>query len=281
MGEWFLEMNAVYHATYSCTVDRKGTELLTRCALISTDYEASAQLAVDIHNFKINYVGWDIYRTPAGYTLISQDIPELNGVEAYFYSGSQIRQAVGHVMNGIPLELITECIRGIGQAEAFIIKERGFSSPEQFDEYCGEIGIDSCYYYSNLDLLEMPWSEYMGEHSYARDKDLFYRHKYYTIFSQPDNSLLTSASFVDTFHEIAMVTTLNAEGLITECSGDFMRSPDKICYKTLELLSQLKGQNLAAASKKEIAGWLGGSLGCTHLYEMACDLGKTLADFQK
>lgn len=273
-------MRAVYQATYSCTVERKGTELLTKCAFISTDYEASAQITVNINDFKINHAGWDIFRTPAGYTVISREIPELIGIEAYFYSGSQIRQAVGEEMSGIPLELIIECIRGVGQAEAFIIPERGFPSLKKFDEYCHEIGLNSCHYYSNLDRIAMTWTEYMGEHSNSRDKELFYRHKNYCIFMQSDGSLLTIADFIDTFHEIALVTTLSREGLISECSGSFLRGPDRICYETLELLSNLRGKDLPAATKKEITNWVGGPSGCTHLYEMIWDSGRTLAGYQ-
>ncbi len=274
-------MKAVYQASFSCLVERKAEELLIKSTFISTDYEASAQLKVDISSFRINQAHWDMFRSPDGYMIMSREIPELIGVEAYLYSGSQIRKAVGEEMNGIPLELIIECIRGVGQAEAFLIFERGFPSLKIFDEYCHEVGLNSCHYYSNLDRIAMTWTEYMGDHSTSRDKELFYRHKNYCIFLQSDGSLLTSAGFIDSFHEIALIIALSQEGLILECSGNLLRGPDRICYETVELLPRLAGKNLAAASKKEIAGWLGGPQGCTHLFEMFWDLGSTIAGFQK
>lgn len=269
-------MKAVYQSTYSCFVERQGEELTAKSVFISTDCEVSAQIIVDVKSFKIKQARWDAFRLPDGYTRIVKEIPELIGVEAYFYAGNFIRRIVGEEMNSIPLELIIECVRGVGQAEAFLIPERGFSTLEDFDEYCVTIGQDSCRYYSNLDRIVMSWTEYMGEHSYSRDKGLFYRHKNYQVFQKPDGNFLASSGFIDSFHEIVLVTSFTQDGLVSECGGDFLRAPDKLCFEIVELLPRLIGKKLAEMNKKEIAALVGGSDGCTHLFEICWDLGRAI-----
>lgn len=270
-------MKAVYQSTYNCSIERQGEELWVQSSFISTECEATAQLKVDVKSFRINNARWDVYRCPQGYVKISRELPELIGIEAYYYAGSQIRRAVGEEMNRIPLELITECIRGVGQAEAFLIPERGFPVLKDFDEYCQKIGLDSCRYYSNLDRIAMSWTEYMGEHSMARDKGLFYRQKNYLILLKPDASFITTAGFIDSFHEIVLVTSFSPDGVVSECGGDFLRGPDKVCFENVELLPHLIGNNLPKMSKKEIAAVVGGSSGCTHLLEILWDLRRSLA----
>lgn len=271
-------MQAAYQSTYSCSAERQGEEMTVKSVLISTDYEVSAQIVVDVRSFKIKYARWDAFRLPEGYTFIEKEIPDLIGLDAYFYSGREIRQAIDEELDGIPLELIIECIRGVGQAEAFLIPERGFPILKEFDEYCHKIGKDSCRYYSNLDRIAMSWTEYMGEHSLARNKGLFDRHKNYQIFLKPDGSFLTTAGFTDTFHEILLVTSLTQDGLVSECSGDFLRGPDQVCFENVALLPELIGKKLVAINKKELAALVGGSLGCTHLYEMFWDLGRAMTE---
>jgi hypothetical protein len=269
-------MQAAYQSTISCSAERHDEEMTVKSVLISTDYEMSAQVVVDVGSFDIKYARWDAFRTPQGYTFISKELPDLIGLDAYIYSGKQVRQAVGEEMNGIPLELMIECIRGVGQAEAFVIPERGFPILKDFDDYCQMIGKDSCRYYSNLDKIAMRWTEYMGEHSFSRNKGLFDRHKNYQIFSKPDGSFWSTAGFTDTFHEIMLLTSFTQDGLVADCTGNFMRGPDKICFENVMLLSDLVGANLTALNKRDLAGLVGGPLGCTHLYEMLWDLGRAM-----
>ncbi len=273
-------MKAAYQSTYSCFAERNGEEMTVKSVLISTDYEVTAQLIVDVKSFIIKYARWDAFRLPDGYNCISREIPDLIGVEAYLYTGRQVRQAVGEEMSSIPLELIIECIRGVGQAEAFLIPERGFPILKEFDDFCQTVGKDSCRYYSNLDRIAMSWTEYMGEHSTARNKGLFERHKNYQVFLKPDGSFLTTSGFTDTFHEIMLLTSFTEDGLVSECSGDFLRGPDQVCFENVVLLSGLIGKNLSAMDKKEMAALIGGPLGCTHLFEIFWDLGRVMAEIQ-
>lgn len=271
-------MKATYQSTYSCSAERNGEEMMVKSVLISTDYEVTARIVVDVKSFKIKHARWDAFRLPTGYIFTGKEIPDLVGIDAYFYSGSQIRQAVGEEMRSIPLELIIECIRGVGQAEAFLIPERGYPILKEFDDYCQTIGKDSCRYYSNLDRIAMSWTEYMGEHSTARNKGLFDRHKNYQVFLKPDGSYLTTAGFTDTFHEILLVTSFTQDGLISECSGDFLRGPDQVCFENVILLPGLIGKNLAAMEKKKLAALVGGPHGCTHLFEIFWDLGRVMTE---
>lgn len=271
-------MKAAYQSTYSCSAERNGDEMMVKSVLISTDYEVSAQIVVDVKSFKIKHARWDAFRLPTGYIFMGKEIPDLVGIDAYFYSGSQIRRTVGEEMNSIPLELIIECIRGVGQAEAFLIPERGFPILKEFDDYCQTIGKDSCRYYSNLDRIAMSWTEYMGEHSTTRNKGLFDRHKNYQVFLKPDGSYFTTAGFNDTFHEILLVTSFTQDGLICECSGDFLRGPDQVCFENAALLPGLIGKNLAAMEKEKLAAIVGGPLGCTHLFEIFWDLRRVMIE---
>ena len=269
-----------FQSSCSSSVEREGEDLLVKSVLIRTDYEASAQLIVDARSFKIKYARWDVFRSPDGYMTASREVPELIGLEAYLNSGIQMRQAVGTEINGMPLFLMAECIKGMVQAETFLIFERGFSSLESFDEHWEMASVNSCRYYSNLDLIDMKWTEYMGEHSTSRNRGLFYRNKSLHVFRNPDGSMLATAGFIDSFHEIVVRASFSKDGLISECLGNFLRGPDKLCLETLDLLPKLIGKKLAAMSKKEIAVYIGGPCGCSHLLDIFSDLGQAVAGVQ-
>jgi len=77
-----------------------------------------------------------------------------------------------------------------------------------------------------------------------------------------------------------LLTSFTEDGLVSECSGDFLRGPDQVCFENVVLLSGLIGKNLSAMDKKEMAALIGGPLGCTHLFEIFWDLGRVMAEIQ-
>jgi hypothetical protein len=114
--------------------------------------------------------------------------------------------------------------------------------------------------------------------SSLKKESLFNRHKSYHIFTNPDGSLYATASLADAYHEILLSLSFSQDGLITEISGSFLRVPREECREGLKPLNTLIGQNISKMKKKELAVFVGGCFGCTHILEMCYDLGLVLAN---
>lgn len=269
-------MKIVGHTSCCCSVERRDEELWADSIFLSTGFEVAARIQADVRSFEIKSARWDAFRTPEGFINLGQELPELKGVEAFVYSGKMLRQAVGEEMDGLAHELIAECIRGVVQSEAYLIHERGYESAKHYDSYWDKAALDTCRYYNNLDRISVRWGDYLGGHS--RVSNLFNRNKLCTIYRQSEGGVIATGDFIDTFHEIGLVLTLSSDGVVADCSGQFIRGPDPVCYENTELLSNLVGKNLIKMTKKEMAVYFGGAKGCPHVMEILSDLRRALAN---
>jgi len=264
----------------SCLVDRVENELWITNVFISTACEASVHIKVDVRSFKIKYAWWYVYRTPDCVLVRSGEIPVLIETDVQEYSTNVVLQDLDPDLREILVELISESIRCTRQSEVFISKERGYESYKEFKEYRNKILLDSCVCFSNLNHAGMLCTNHMGEQNATRIKDLFQRHKNYHIFANTDGKLFSTACFADTFHEIHLAVSFSQCGQIENISGTFLRSPSKMCCGSEKILNNLVGKNLSKMTKKEIAEFVGGSSGCTHILEMCYDLGLSLKEIE-
>lgn len=267
-------MHCIYHANYSTMVIRTDDELWSQCVYLSTDTEAAGMLRVEVSSFHIKEARWHVYRSPGQALNGGGEIPELQGIEAFIHIGPVLQQQVGNRGGGLARELLAECVRGLMQAETFVYRERGFSSAKVYDDYWNEILKDSCHYFSNLDRIAQPWMEYIGTD--FREHSLYNRVKSTNILEY-DNGLLINANFLDSFHELTVNITLDSDGTIRGCSGNYLRAPDRICFESSELLKKMTGKKITGLTKKDIAHDLGFSSGCTHLVDLVYDISQAVA----
>ncbi len=267
-------MHCIYHANYSTMVIRTDDELWSQCVYLSTDTEAAGMLRVEVSSFNIKEARWHVYRSPEPALNGGGEMPELQGIEAFIHIGPVLQQQVGNRGGGLARELLAECVRGLMQAETFVYRERGFSSAKVYDDYWNEILKDSCHYFSNLDRIDQPWMEYIGTD--IREHSLYNRVKSTNIL-ESDNGLLINANFLDSFHELTVNITLDTDGTIRGCSGNYLRAPDRICFECSELLKNMAGKKITGLTKKDIAQDLGFSSGCTHLVDLVYDISQAVA----
>ncbi|MGE5544489.1 MAG: DUF2889 domain-containing protein [Bacillota bacterium] len=242
---------------------------------MSTDTEAMGMLRVDVPSFNIKEARWDIYRSPGKAMNGGGEVPGLIGCEAFMHIGPVLQQQVGDLGGGMARELLAECARGLMQAETFVYRERGYASAKEYDEYWNDILKDSCRYFSNLDRVAQPWMDYIGDD--ARDNSLYNRIKSINILRSSGNGLLINANFIDSFHELTVNISADLKGIIKDCTGNYLRAPDSVCFENSELLDRLAGKNLRGLTKKDIAQHLGFSSGCTHLVDLAYDISQAYA----
>lgn len=269
-------MKIIKQASRSCSVDLEGDELWCKSALIGTDYEAYVHLKVSLDNI-IKYVQWELYRAPFAYEVKSGEIQELAGQSIFAYSSRSTARFLDPASKDIILELIAEGIRGVLQTNRFAGK--GSDNPS-FDDFEKKPVADylagTCLFHSLPNRFEVARA-YIEENYTYPGLSLCHRQKSYHLYAQPDQGLYATACFADSAHEILLTVSLSADGIITEIDGTFLRFPLAVCKTTIDLLKGLKGKKLGDMSKKEIAQFVGGPYGCTHLVEPCYDLALELA----
>ena len=265
-------MRVLYQNSYVTTVKREGDELLASSFFLSSGYEATAALRVDVSSFRVKRARLDIYRSPGNSLNGGKDLPHLEGIEAYFNEAGQLLQAVGKEGNGIPRDLFNECLNGIIQAETYVFEERGFPSPRAYEEFWEQFYSDSCRFYRHLARTTHTWYEHVGPTS--RRGNLFNRYKNCAVYRTPDGNMAATGSFSDSFHELGLTVLLQRDGLITGVSGNFIRVPDPVCAESEKHLASLTGKLVTGLGKKDIRAMVGGAEGCMHLLDIANDVRK-------
>ncbi|OPX86790.1 MAG: hypothetical protein A4E53_02822 [Pelotomaculum sp. PtaB.Bin104] len=268
-------MQALYQVNRFITVDTLGEdELLSKSIYSSTDVEAVGQLIANQDSLRINKAQWDIYRSPGSVLNGGKELPGLIGVEAYLNSGKELKRVIGEESDGLPRELLAECVKGIIQAETFIFEKRGFLSPQAYEEHWDKIYLNICRYYSHLELGLRRWFEHIGYSE--RTQNLYNRSKSCTVCRQDDGELSASGSFIDSFHELFVQITVNTKGIVTDASGNYLRAPDPVCYESSEHMEKIIGKNITRTNKKEIIELAGGPHGCDHLVDLVYDLSRAV-----
>jgi hypothetical protein len=268
-------MRLVYQSGYSTTVRREGDELLAESFLLSSYMEAVASLRVDVSGFRVRHAQWEIYRSPGGSLNGGRVLPQVNGIETYFKEAGRLLRAAKEDGGEVPRELFNECVNGIIQAETFLYYERGFGSPREYEEFWEKSFTDSCRYYKHLERTTQTWCGFVGDLN--RQGRLFDRYKSCQVFQTMDGTMVANGSFVDSFHELGVSMLLDAEGLITAVSGNFIRPPDQVCVESEKYLASLPGRFVGGLSRKDVAALIGGAEGCVHLMDIVNEVRKAAA----
>jgi len=270
-------MKRIYNSNLFSVLKRiSPTEMLAQCVLISTNHEAVARIRATTGGLLIQEADWEIYRSPLGQKCGGAPVPELNGVRAYLDAGPSLR-AVGDKYGQLPRELLAECVKGIIQAEAYLYKEMGFASTDDFEEMVLEKSYDnSCRLSSNKDRQIKTWYEHIASRKWG-DDTLFTRCKAAMVNSAEDGVLYACGEFTDSFHELGINLKVSG-GVVTSSSGNFLRSPDPVCEETMVLLEGLKGQAVESLTKRQVGGYVGGPQGCDHIVDLADYVLRVLRD---
>ncbi len=229
--------------------------------------ETIARLLVDIKTFTIEKAYLAVYQKNTGLEEVKQ-VEELAGIKAYFGVKKELKQAFEKIGEPLAEPLFAETIRGIIQAETYLLKERGFASIDAYSDYWKRMYRGSCRYYSNLERAASSWGDYAGDVS--RQGCLFLRFKTYFLYLTAPDQYLIIGSINDTFHEMNTILTISG-GRLLEAKGNMLRVPHDICCESTEFFDALVGTEIAPLSKKSISALLGGTQGCVHLIDILDD----------
>lgn len=243
--------------------------------LLSTDAEVAARIVVANDTFVIEHAEWESLRSGSHYLHCGDSVAQLTGNQAYFGVAASLARAFPNERNVVQRALFSECIKAVIQSECYCYPQRGFADKQTYQANWDVSHPDSCRYYSHLDLVDRRWFEYIGEE--PRTGSLFHRHKNVAIWLSDTGTLQATGSFLDSFHELGIQATCEAEGRIVAMNGSFLRAPDSICFGTVALLASLSGRNIREITRKEMNRSVGGSEGCAHLLDLGQEM---LTDLQ-
>jgi hypothetical protein len=243
----------------------EGGMIVAETAGMEKGVEQTVILTVEPDSFLVRKARLETFVTPANEAIIH--LQQLRGVKAYLDGGSGLKSALKS-LDGPVAALVAEAVRGVVQAETYLLNERGFKSPAEYNRYWETMYSGYCRYYSNLDRVKHQWDEYAG--SGKKSGQLFLRSKTYLLYRLGPNHYLAIGSLVDTFHEINVRLETN-NAVIRLAEGNFLRVPDQVCTEAARFLTNLEGIDIRLCQKKELAGSLGGGHGCIHLIDVIND----------
>ncbi len=269
-------MKSIHHSHFYTSVDISGSgNLHGRTVFLSAAMECAASLLVDIRSFKIEKARWETYRGPDG--PLFRDIDGLTGVEAYLGSGNALRHAVLENCGEKALDLISETVRGIIQAETFLYRERGYPDAKSYDHHWERMYLNTCRYYSSLDRVSRRWEEHVAVQK--RFNNLFNRFKSISV-ADGEGSYHADAGLSDSFHQVGVNAILDKKtGAVTDVYCRLLRAPDPVCFEAGGFAQNLLGLPLAAMSKREIAATLEKNRGCVHMIDICSDLASVLKEY--
>lgn len=254
-------------------------ELLVETTYCSTDKEVCARMNVAPDSFSVRQACIEIYRAPGLDAPEIVEVKGLIGMEAYFESGEALRKCIFPHIVPEAKDLFAEGVRGVIQAETFLVEQRGYKGPMDYQDYWFELYQGACRFYSNTDRVKNRWYDHIGYH--YRSGALFNRMKSQILYSNEKGFLLTG-HLHDSFHSVAVELELEKEkGLINNARGDILRAPDPVCMESTVYMDKLNGTFLPEMDKKEIALMLGSGNGCVHLIDLVTDGAKTVSLYQE
>lgn len=266
-------MDCIFQRFWHTNVHLHKDGLLVDTIYNGTDRELCARMVVEPETFMVQQAWWEIYRGPGETTPRHTQVDGLMGMKAYFGCGETLKAALAPLHAPEAKELFAEGVRGVIQAETFLVEQRGYVSPQQYEEYWDGIYQDACRYYSNMERVTTKWYEHVGY--YERTGCLFNRMKSQFMY-RGEKAYLLAAHLHDSFHSVAVELELEKnEGLIIDSRGDILRAPDLVCKEASVFMEKLKGTFLPEMKKKEIAFLLGAGNGCVHLIDLVTDGAQT------
>lgn len=272
-------MQCLFQRNWHLSVRKQDELLHANATYCGTDGEYCARMQVRPHDFNVTAAQWEVYRTAEGAVNQIVDLPQLQGIEAYFNSGGTLRKALASLQNSFAVPLFADAVRAVIQSETFLFRERGFVSTDNYQDYWDSNFRDSCRYYSNLHRVQCQWYEHVG--SDYRPGSLFNRMKSQFLY-RTETGYRLIGHLNDSFHGVASELELAKDGsTVLKARGDILRAPDVVCQESERYMDELVGKPLGGLKKRNIAELLGSSAGCVHLFETVFDGMETLLLYNK
>ncbi|HBW34044.1 DUF2889 domain-containing protein [Desulfosporosinus sp. BICA1-9] len=271
-------MKNLFQRNWYTEVRRSDNGLLkAKTSYVDTYREAVAHLIVDVNSFVIQEALWEEQRSTEPINARTLQVTPLCGSEAYFSSGPALKEAAAFLKDPLAVALFSETIKGIIQAETFLLDERGYTSEQDYENKWIDFFSGSCRFFSSLDRITKTWYDHVGESK--RDGNLFVRFKTQSFFDLGEKRYLLTGNLSDSFHEVNVKIKLDGF-MVEEADGILLRAPDLVCREAAALLVNLHGINLREVTRKELVSILGKGQGCVHVIDSVSDCAYIIEHFK-
>jgi hypothetical protein len=273
-------MALVYQRFTHVAVTRSGQDVLLAIDFMDSHREDNISLLLDSSDFTVKEAMGETPRNPGG-VMGFRDLKALVGKKIYLKAAQGIKES----LMGMPKEerghlfqMILAGISNVVQAEVFLLKERGFATPAEFEAYFQKMYEGGCIYYSNLDRVQRDFLAYVEENHKGRgQRSLFSRQSNTTVRSAPgDERYLIRCNICDSFHEMAIKLLVDSDRTVLATRSSMVRVPDPVCREGLDSLDELVGQRLTTDNVKALVATAGGPKGCAHLGDLVADAVRAL-----
>ena len=172
--------------------------LLAEANYADTLTDQSLILEIGLATLEIKNAVMEVHRGQPGVAAVTP-VSKLVGIPANFGSGKKLRQALAETPD--LLDMASQAISAVIQAEAFFYHKRGFSSDEIY-EIWDKVFQNSCVYHSNKDRLQQRFWEYIEDQQ--RGSNLFHRCQF-TSLDIEEEKLEVRSHLLDSYQEISLV----------------------------------------------------------------------------
>ena len=129
-------IKVIEQGSYMNRVDKLPDGLYSaECSYLGTHYECSVVFYIDARRMETVRASYAVHRTPKNDNLIEGDIPELVGQTCTFAANKIIKGLPDYDGNGFIKELLLENLRGINQAEMYMLEEMGIEDGDTVSIY--------------------------------------------------------------------------------------------------------------------------------------------------
>ncbi|MCL1911882.1 MAG: DUF2889 domain-containing protein [Leptospirales bacterium] len=262
-------------------------ELISQAMFLSTHYDCSATLCATSKGYKITQASYSIHRCPDMSKRKEADVPELVGGSGHYDGVKAIRELPDHGDNGKVKELFIEAIRGLDQAETFLLEELGMKTREEYEvRWQNRVKSDPKAYACRPYWNRMPgleeWSTHIGAYDYTRMKGFYTKYMSYVILQKNESEIIVSGTYNDSFHEMHTELTFDAASRnVNAFDMVVVRAPHVQCHELTHTASEhFIGSSIDNLPKREVGKIIGGEPGCHHLVEIVSTMASAVKEFK-
>lgn len=177
-------------------------------------------------------------------------------------------------------ELYLEVLRGVLQAEYYMLPERGYTSYIDYELKWGDSMIGNCRPYDGEKPPIDAWAIYVGGPNHYRGYDYYNKYKQFTLIDREDGTVSATGAYHDSFHELTVTLDFQKEdGIITDYEQVTVRVPFDACRELDHLhREQFIGKDIRGFAKRDVGKISGGSSGCYHLVDIVADISDAAKD---
>ena len=274
-------IKVIEQGAYMNRVDKTPDGKITaECSFLGTRYECSVVIYADARGMKTEKVLYAVHRTPQNDNLVQDEISELAGETCTFGASGIIKSLPDYDGNGLIKELLLEDLRGISQAEIYMLEEIGVADPIEYEKIWLDQKVNYCRPYTGRMPGLYDWPHNVNSLNHYRTRNLYNKYKQYTIITEGGDEAVINGTYQDSFHEMHAQISYSMTGRqITGFDMTMQRWPYAACFEMDHTASGLfVGRNIDELTKREIGGMIGGPNGCFHLVDIVADMAKAARD---